>query len=311
MGSQVQLPAQKPLYGWTLRAASWVLRTVGVAATLGGFAAWQVPGWTWKGILVGTSIVGVVFTVTGLELGKYARRHLVPAAESPGSLAPGAYVLYLRPFSLDASMDELDSVFDNTTLSAFQSGRTHEERLARMFRKFGRLVTVGRPGEPLPRGSGARRVYIPPSGWQPIVADLISNARVVILGAGPGTGTVWEYVQMLRGGDPSRFIVLVTDTAWYQHFRKLATAAANEALAELRARHGSSFRLPDLPDLADLPSSVKPRRGVPPSYFGAMVFFDDDWEADLEFFTKTHDRGALAPVLAHVRAGVRASERSG
>ena len=247
MGSQAPLPAQKPLYGWTLRVASWVLRTVGVMATLAGFAAWQVPGWTWKGILIGTSIVGVVFTVTGLELSKYARRHLVPTAESPDSLAPGAYVLYLRPFSLDASMDQLDSVFDNTLLSAFQSGRTREERLARMFRRFGRLVTVGRPGEPIPRGSGARRVYIPRSGWQPIVADLISNARVVILGAGPGTGTVWEYVQVLRGGDPSRFIVLVTDRPGYQHFRKLATAAANEALAELQARHGSSFQVPDLP----------------------------------------------------------------
>jgi hypothetical protein len=41
-----------------------------------------------------------------------------------------------------------------------------------------------------------------------------------------------------------------------------------------------------------------------------MVFFDAAWEADLEFFSTTHDRGALAPVLAHVRAGVRASERS-
>jgi hypothetical protein len=310
MGSQASLPAQKPLYGWALRAASWVLRIVGVVTTLAGFAAWHVPGWTWKGILVGASIVGVVFTVTGLELGKYARRHLVPAAESPGSLATGAYVLYLRPFSLDASMDGLDSAFDNTTLSALQSGRTHEERLARMFRKFGRLVTVGRPGEPLPGGSGARRVYIPPSGWQPIVADLISNARVVILGAGPGTGTVWEYVQVLRGGDPSRFIVLVTDTDRYQNFRKLATAAANEALAELRARHGSSFQVPDLPDLPDIPLSAKPKQRVPPSYFQAMLFFDADWEIDLEFFTTAHDRGALAPVLAHVRAGVRANERS-
>lgn len=308
MGSQVLLPGQKPLYGWLLRAASWVLRTVGVVAALAGFGAWQAPGWTWKGILLGTSFVGIVFTVTGLGLSKYARLHLVPTAQSLGSLAPGAYVLYLRPFTLDASMNELDSVFDNTPASAFQSGRTHEERLARMFRKFGRLVTVGRPGEPLPRGSGARRVYIPPSGWEPILADLISNARVVILGAGPGSGTVWEYVQVLRGGDPSRFIVLVTDTARYQHFRKLATAAANEALTELRERHGSSFQVPDLPDL---PPPAAPKWGTTPSYFRAMVFFDADWEADLEFFRTTHDRGALAPVLAHVRAGVRANERSG
>jgi hypothetical protein len=41
-----------------------------------------------------------------------------------------------------------------------------------------------------------------------------------------------------------------------------------------------------------------------------MVFFDANWEYDLEFFNTTRDRGALKPVLAHVRAGVRANERS-
>lgn len=308
MGSPAPLPVQKPRYGWLLRAASWVLRTVGVVATLAGLGTWRAPGWTWKGILLGTSFAGLVFVFSGLELSKYARRHLVPAAGSLGSLAPGPYVLYLRPFSMDASMNQLDSEHaDTPTVSAFQSGRTHEEQLARIFRKFGRLVTVGRPGEPLPRGSGARRVYIPLSGWEPIVADLISNARVVILGAWPGKGTVWEYVQVLRGGDPSRFIVLVTDTARYQHFRELATAAASEALTELRERHGSSFQVPDLPDL---PPPDKSTWEATPSYFRAMVFFDAGWEADLEFFRTTHDKGALAPVLANVRAGVRASERS-
>src|ERR1051326_1045874 len=167
MGSPAPLPAQMRLYGWLLRVASWALRTVGVVATLAGFAAWRVPGWTWKGILLGTSLAGIVFTVTGLELGKYARRHLVPTGGSLGSLGPGAYVLYLRPFSLDTSMGAFSSAFDNTSASAFQSGRTHEEQLARMFRKLGPLETVGRPGEPLPQGSGARRVYIPPSGWEP------------------------------------------------------------------------------------------------------------------------------------------------
>jgi len=307
MESLAPLPAQKRGYGWLLRAAAWILRTVGLVATLAGFGAWHAPGWTWKGILLGTSFAGIVFTITGLELSKYARRHLVLAAGSVDSLRPGSYVLYLRPFSLDESMGGFGSRFDNTPASAFQSGRTHEEQLARMFREFGRLVTVGRPGEPLPQGSGARRVYLPSSGWEPVVADLIASARVVILGAGPGEGTVWEYVQVLRGGDPSRFIVLVTDTARYQRFRELATAAANEARAELRERHGSSFELPDLPDL---PPPAKPKWGATPAYIRAMVFFGAGWEADLEFFAAARDAGALKPVLAHVRAGVRVSERS-
>ncbi len=68
--------AQKPLQGWLLRAVSWVLRTVGVVGTLAFLGTWQAPGWTWKGILLGASFAGVVFTVSGVELSKYARRHL-------------------------------------------------------------------------------------------------------------------------------------------------------------------------------------------------------------------------------------------
>ncbi len=305
MESPAPLPAQRHLYGWLLRAASWFVRAVGLVAVLAGFGAWHAPGWTLKGILLGASLAGVMFTIVGLEMSKRARRHLVPTGPAD-SLGGGAYVLYLRPFSLDETMSGFGSRFDNTPVSAFQSGRTYEELLARMFREFGPLVTVGRPGEPLPRGSGARRVYLPSSGWEPVVAGLIAGARVVILGAGPGAGTVWEYVQVLRGGDPSRFLVLVTDTARYERFRELATAAASEALTELRERHGHSFEAPDLPEL---PPPAKPKWGVTPSYFRAMVFFDSGWEADLEFFGATNDRGALKPVLAHLRAGAGAGGR--
>jgi hypothetical protein len=78
-------------------------------------------------------------------------------------------------------------------------------------------------------------------------------------------------------------------------------------LTELQERHGSSFQVPDLPDI---PPPAKPKWGATPSYFRAMVFFDADWEADLEYFNATHDKGALAPVLAHLRAGQTSHQAS-
>jgi hypothetical protein len=57
--------------------------------------------------------------------------------------------------------------------------------------QFGRVIAVGRPGEKLPF-PGAEKVYLPGEGWQPIVSELISRARLAVLIAAPGPGTLWD-----------------------------------------------------------------------------------------------------------------------
>src|SRR5258708_15961086 len=58
-----------------------------------------------------------------------------------------AHVLYLRSFQTDAS----------TPLKILASGlSTEEEQLADVLRPFGDLISIGRPGEPLPSPSPTR-----------------------------------------------------------------------------------------------------------------------------------------------------------
>jgi hypothetical protein len=327
MSEDVPLPVQRRTYGWILRVTGWIMRTAGTVAALIGIQGIRTsstatqqfgytgPNWLERSLIfIAIMAVGVVVFGYSLRIGRYARRHLVHVIESPDSLAPGSYVLYLRPFSLD----ERNAVISAQPKVAgsfgvvIRSGRTYEERLARTFGEFGSLVTVGRPEEKLPRGPGARRIYIPRYGWEPIVGELIDNARLIILGAGPGKGTVWEYVEVMRRRDPSRLIVLVTDKDGYQRFKASSIAEAEGVLMELQSRYGNSWQAPILPDL---PVPARPKSAVA-FYFRAMVYFGADWEPHLAFFDRSAARGSqrkvnkyfkktLEPVMTHVRSGAR------
>lgn len=59
-------------------------------------------------IFFALALTGAVVFSYSLRIGRYARRHLVRIIESPASLLPGSYVLYLRPFILDNSTSGLE-----------------------------------------------------------------------------------------------------------------------------------------------------------------------------------------------------------
>ncbi|MEJ8653583.1 hypothetical protein WKI65_37450 [Streptomyces sp. MS1.AVA.3] len=80
--------------------------------------------------------------------------------------------------------------------------------MVRQFRRrFGRVVAVGQPGERLPL-PGADRFYLPLDDWQPVVSDLIGRARLVILIAGTGPGTLWELTEAARLLRPEQLLLL-------------------------------------------------------------------------------------------------------
>lgn len=261
---------------------------------------------------VGVMAAGMIVFSASLLIGRRARVHLARIVPDVSALAPGSYVLYLRPFTQDLSAAGIAPApaGGNSFAPVFRSGRTYEERLGRMFREFGPLVAVGRPGEPLPGGSGARRTYLPLDDWKDTVRELIDNARLVILGAGPGPGTVWEYVEILRRGDPSRLMVLVTDPADYARFKASGIAEAEGVLYELKARYGPLWQPPILPDLPD-PANPRPSAAF---YFRAMVYFGEGWEPRLAYFDRSAVKGGgrklskyfmrtLRPVMDSVRSG--------
>ncbi|MEV5510617.1 hypothetical protein [Streptomyces orinoci] len=295
------------------------MRTVGSRTSAPGYHG--PPWYVEELVLTGTLAVGLVLLLASLIVGRRARVHTAHIITSVSGLAPGSYVLYLRPFTQDlaasgiAPAPENNNAFVNPARTIARSGRTYEERLGWMFRKFGPMVAIGRPGEPLPGGSGARRTYLPLNDWKDTVGELIDNARVVILGAGPGPGTVWEYVEIMRRRDPSRLVVLVTDREEYQRFKASAIAEAEGVLFELKQKYGDFWQPPILPDLPE-PANPGASRAF---YFKAMIYFTAGWEPHLVHFDRSAVKGArrgkidkhfverLRPVMAHLSQGTRAS----
>lgn len=324
----VALPTQRKARGWVLLTTAWILRIAGALAFIAGVQGSRTSsnrthdlgysGPPWIALLfiyIGVMVAGLVVFSISLAIGRRARLHLKTIVPDVSVLAPGSYVLYLRPFTQDLTSAAMaqGSTSMNSFAPVFRSGRTHEERLGRTFREFGPLIAVGRPGEPLPGGSGARRTYLPLDDWKDTVRELIDNARLVILGAGPGPGTVWEYVEILRRRDPSRLVILVTNPEDYLRFKASSVAEAEGVLYELKARHGDLWQPPILPEL---PPAVNPKVNRA-FYFRAMVYFGAGWEPQLAYFDRSalkdgasalkvsrHFMQTLRPVMDSVRGGV-------
>lgn len=325
------LPGQRRALGGALLAAGWILRLGGAGVfAWGGLSERSVstatgpyglyagtPWYLYILMFAGVMAAGGVAFLAGMWTARLARRHRVPVLSSADGLPPGSYVLYLRPFRQDSAGAALSAgpqpTVSNPAAFFGWSGRTHEERLARTFREFGPMLAVGRPGEALPTGSGARRAYLPADGeqWKETVGELIDNARVILLGAGPGPGTVWEYVEVMRRRDPSRLVVLVTSPADYERFKAAAVADAEGVLYELKARYGERWQQPVLPDLP-VPRNPK---AAPGYYFRAMVYFGAGWEPRLAFFDRSTARTGraarkqynrtLSTVFEHLAAGTQ------
>jgi hypothetical protein len=268
-------------YGWLLFITSWVLHIAG--GLLAGVGASPSFPFAILGRLVAIG-AGLLILSAGFKVRANGRRRLVRVITSVDGLPPGSYVLYLRPFGQDQVAAGVDSMGHLTAQEAIlRSGLTHEERLAKMFQWFGPMITVGRPGEKLPSGSGANRFYVPLDNWQGTVSSLMDRASVILLGAGPGPGTVWEYQEIIRRGQHHRLVILAVDPSWYEDFKALTAAALTQGLPGLRRLHGAQWRPPVLPDL---PPPLKPR-SKQAFYVRAMIYFGPGWEPSLTAFDRS------------------------
>jgi hypothetical protein len=120
------------------------------------------------------------------------------AVKGEAARTPAAPVLYLRSFADDGS-------------AARRFGAlTEEEQLAKALAWVGPLLAVGRPGETLPH-VGAQRVYLADEEWQSRVAELMSQARLVVLRTGSTQGFHWEVERALSTLTPDRLLLVADD----------------------------------------------------------------------------------------------------
>lgn len=299
---EVNLPTQHPIRGWVLRVTAWIMRVAGVIAALGGLmrsrmggSVTRTPGYhgppwyIYDLIAIAIMVAGMFLLGFSLVVGRIARLHLARTIPSTADLVPGSYVLYLRPFTQDAQAGRMADHRRSSTPAiewTLKSGRTFEERLRSTFRRVGPLIAIGRPHEPLPGGSGARRAYLPLDDWKNEVGRLMEGARLIVLGAGSGEGTVWEYAEAIRRVEPHRLVVLITDLVEYERFKSSTVAELEGILYELKARYGEWWDTPILPELPAVKGMVADKYG----YVRAIIHFSEGWQPHLRYYVVTKRR---------------------
>jgi hypothetical protein len=201
------------------------LSLVGVAG-LGVGAAWALGAAGAHGLGRGLGVVAVLLIPVwagALRWHRFARR-----LSSHGALdlllhGRGPFFLYLRPFVADRENPTTQEMFEHAVTGRRDVG---EEDLARMLRRTGPLLALGRPGETLPP-LGARRFYVTPAPadresetktWRAVITALARQARLVILRPGVSEGVHWEYGLCLDRVPRNQLVVRIAPDDWEGYY---------------------------------------------------------------------------------------------
>ncbi len=246
--------------------AGYVLFTAGCIAVSGA----QRQGYTMAPMtMVGVLVGGLATLGAGLLSLRYTRPRSVRGA-AQALLADGRQpVLYLRSFADDDAAAQVDDSV------SFVSIHSREEQLTAALGAVGPVITVGRPGEPLPR-LGAARFYLPLDDWQPTVLRLMELSQLIVLRLGLGASLWWE-VGQARATQPARKLVLL----------------ASGGVPEVAERLDEHLSAPSL--LAEVVG------GDP--WTGAVITFAPDWTPQLQRVGPVPR--AKLPRRALVRRGIR------
>lgn len=218
-------------------------------------------------------ILGIVLLAKGNTLLREGGRHVQGIISSPKDLVAGSYALYLRSFEEDPKLARLHRIPPPSALfrAYFTSGNSEEERLADALTWAGLPVSVGQPGERVPR-IGVPRMYLPLHDWQEPVREMMRGASLVVLVLGHGAGTLWELGEAMRTLPPQRLLLLVTMPQHeYDRCRKVVEAELREQAKTVRRETGARWKPPSLPDYAGGPVVASRIRG--------LIYFTPEWQA--------------------------------
>jgi hypothetical protein len=145
----------------------------------------------------------------GTAIGNYSirfwikgKQHLALSGQEVQESDSRPPVLYLRAFDTDKLTTH---TVPSHKIAAY---RTEEQQVARAFARFGPMLTLGRPGEPLPL-VGAARSYVTHDEWQQAVMELIGQAGFVLIAAGESAALMWEIDQVVALVPPEKIVVLI------------------------------------------------------------------------------------------------------
>jgi hypothetical protein len=153
-------------------------------------------------------------------------------------------ILYLRPFTADR----------------WAWLYNQEGQIARILRKLGPLVAVGRPNEKLPPTSAIAREYVADRQWQDRVVDLIGRAQLIIIRTAVSQGLTWELTQVVRLVRPDQLLIWPDRGAGVPRWQ-LVGKQANLRYRQFRAQFGWLFP-------KGLPAEIR---------YSVFIAFGSDW----------------------------------
>lgn len=123
-------------------------------------------------------------------------------------------ILYLRPFNEDTIKLPDKNIKGNLRRVLKPNPFSHkrlpiidyESQLKRSCAKYGQFITIGKPGDKLPR-LGASRAYLDDTDWQITLSKLISKVQLVLIFLGESKGILWELEQVIKHAEPENVIL--------------------------------------------------------------------------------------------------------
>lgn len=132
-------------------------------------------------------------------------------------------VLYLRPFSKDASTSF--QIFSGLLNLGYmlETFYTFEEQLSDVVAPIGPMIALAKPHSALPT-PGASKHYSPDNDWQDLVIKLLMKAKLVVIQPGTSDSVSWELKKAFELLSPCQLILVI------QGFKKNEYKACKELL---------------------------------------------------------------------------------
>jgi len=109
-------------------------------------------------------------------------------------------ILYLRSF-------DDDELVDTTRSSAvIPLTNTYEVRINQALANIGPMISIGRPGEALPK-IGSARFYVSDEEWQTAIEYFLNRAVAVVIMMGSTKGVLWEIERAIQYTNPERLLI--------------------------------------------------------------------------------------------------------
>jgi hypothetical protein len=167
--------------------------------------------------IIFSSITTVIFPmlafpilVLSSRVRRAARRTAVHSMEEVRTKDTRAPLLFLRSFH-DDQVSFTQNDFGNIFQRALVRGSLFsnlDELLTERYWHIGPVIAIGKPGETLPP-LGAARAYLVGESWHTIMANLMREARVIIISLDHTEGVMWELRHAYETGCLNKVLIFI------------------------------------------------------------------------------------------------------